>query len=105
MYSFLDPRMFNASEVVGHHGIVVVGYRLEGGKKQTQNMCDANSCEQDEAIILLLQNSWDNKTFLEVSLEYLKRAGAKLLWVTANKSTITDDYPLLKGVYFETFPS
>ena len=68
-------------------------------------MCDANSCEQDEAIILLLQNSWVNKTFLEVSLEYLKRAGAKLLWVTANKSTITDDYPLLKGVYFETFPS
>jgi hypothetical protein len=66
---------------------------------------DSETCSKgkNKEIILLLQNSWHNKIFIEISSQYLKVARGKLLWVTSNTTTITDEYPLLKGVYFETF--
>jgi hypothetical protein len=67
-----------AGDFVGHHAMVLIGARQDGGGKR----------------FFLLQNWWRQSQFVEVSEAYLKACGATVYFVETKQTRIPDEFPV-----------
>lgn len=84
--SFLDDSM-NFSDIIGLHSMILVGIR--------------ESSEYGH--VFLLQNFWEHRFFIEVSVNYLHHSEAIITFVETEISIIPSKFPLLQGMSFVEF--